>query len=43
MPAVMEFVDIAGLVKGASEGGRAGNKFCLTSESGRHRAGGAGF
>lgn len=29
LPAVMEFVDIAGIVKGASEGAGLGNKFLM--------------
>lgn len=31
VPAVIEFYDIAGLVKGASKGEGLGNKFCQTS------------
>ena len=33
VPAVIEFVDIAGIVKGASEGAGLGNKFLMVRES----------
>src|SRR6201996_9079139 len=39
IPAVIEFVDIAGLVKGASQGEGLGNKFLSHIRSGRHRPG----
>ena len=42
IPAAIEFVDIAGLVKGASQGEGLGNKFLTPHPRGRcHRPGGA--